>query len=356
MTGAFIRVVIMPMAAVAVAVLAAMLFLWLTGYPALATFREIVSQCFQDWYGFGQVLRAMTLLIFTGLAVAVAFQGGLFNIGVEGQLYIGSISVAIAGYYLSMMPASALRAMPWFVMLAIFIIIAMLTAGLWGLIPGALKAATGAHEVISTIMMNFIAYALVNYLVRPSTGSYAIPGTLHTPAIPPEFRMPRLSQTMPVFQGSVVNYSIVVALAAAVLVYVMLRFTRLGFEVRAVGANPDAARLAGISPGKIAMTVMFISGALGGLVGIDFVLGYKGYFEENFSAGLGFIGIAVALLANNHPLGVIITAFLFAVLNYGEVAAAGEVPKDIIEVMEAAIIIFMLAGNRIFSKIASKRM
>ena len=350
-----LRIVVMPLAAIVVAVLIGMLFLRLTGYPALPTFRAIVTQSFSDWYGFGQVLRTTTLLIFTGLAVAIAFHAGLFNIGVEGQLYIGAIALGIAGFYLRAMAPDTLKQVPWIVWMLGAIALAMAAAGLWAMVPGILKATTGAHEVITPIMMNFVAYALINYLVRPDPASFAVPATLHTPAVPQHVRMPRLSELLPQFEGSTVNYALFVALAAAILAHLLLRYTRLGFEIRAVGKNPTAARLAGISPGRVIVFTMLLSGALGGLVGVDFVLGYKGYFEENFSAGLGFIGIAVALLANNHPIGVVFTAFLFAVLNYGKVAAAGEIPKDIIDIMEAAIIFSVIIGNRIFLRMLLAR-
>lgn len=346
-----IRVVVLPLVAICAAVLLGMVFLWATGYPALPTFRAILQQSFNDWYGFGQVLRTTTVLIFTGLAVAIAFQAGLFNIGVEGQLYIGAIAVGIAGYYLKAVPRDSLERVPWIVYTAGFVLIACIAGGLWAFVPGVLKAVTGAHEVITTIMMNFIAYALINWLVRPDPRSFAVPATLHTPMLPKYLWMPRLAKMFPVFQGSIVNGSLFLAVGAAIAIYFLLRFTKTGFEIRAVGKNPTAARLAGISPARVIILTMIISGALGGLVGIDFVLGYKYYFEENFSAGLGFLGIAVALLANNHPIGVIFTAFMFAVLNYGKVAAAGEIPKDIIEIMEAGIIFAVIIGNKIFARL-----
>ncbi|MBX7244877.1 MAG: hypothetical protein K1X53_05225, partial [Candidatus Sumerlaeaceae bacterium] len=233
----------------------------------------------------------------------------------------------------------------------LFMLVGILAGGAWAAIPGTLKAVTGAHEVITTIMMNFIAYYGINYLVRPSPASFAVPATLHTVRIPESLRMPRLSEYIKPLEGSQVNGALVIALLAALAVYILLWHTRLGFEMRAVGQNPTAARLAGISPGKIIIISMFLSGGLASLVGVDFVLGLKGYFEENFSAGAGFIGIAVALLANNHPIGVIFTAFLFGVLNYGKVAA-GDIPKDIIDIIQAAIIFSMILGTRIFNRMA----
>lgn len=350
MTERILRAVIIPVAAVAFAVALGMFFLWLGGYPAMATFKSILEQSFRNWYGFGQVLRTTTLLIFTGLAVALAFHAGLFNIGVEGQLYMGSVAAAITGYYVGLLPANRIGGVPWVMWFALFTLVAMLAGGLWAAIPGVLKAVTGAHEVITTIMMNFIAFAFINYLLRPEEGSFAVPATRHTPGIPQSLRLAKLSEVFPVFKGSTVSYALVIALVAVVAVQVILRFTRKGFEIRAVGKNALASRLAGIYPKRIIVLTMFASGALAGLVGVEFVLAYRGYFEEGFSGGLGFVGIAVALLANNNPIGIIFTAFLFAVLNYGKVAAAGQVPKDTIEVMQAAIIFCVIIGNKLFAR------
>jgi simple sugar transport system permease protein len=346
-----LRSVVVPLVAIGIAVLAGMLFLYVAGYPVLSTFRAIIQQSFQDWYGFGQVLHATALLTFTGLAVAIAFQAGLFNIGVEGQLYMGAMALGIAGYYLKGVPKETIESIPWIAWMAGLIVISMLAAGAWAAIPGILKATTGAHEVITTIMMNFVAFAWINYFVRFDPNSFAVPATVRTPAFPQHLRMPRLSSFIPECEGSVVNCSVFLALAASFAVYAVLRFSKLGFELRAIGKNPVAARLAGIVPGRVTVLTMFLSGAVSGFVGIAFVLGHKGYFEEGFSAGLGFMGIAVALLAHNHPIGILFTAFLFGVLNYGKVAAAGEIPKDIIDVMEAAIIFSVVIVNKVFGNL-----
>ncbi len=346
----FVRVILSPAIALALSLLVGMGFLWVCGYPVISTFRAILTQSLQDWYGLGQVLHTATLLTFTGLAVAVAFRAGLFNIGAEGQLYVGAMALGIAGYYLKGVPRETIQQLPWVVWMVALTLLAMLAAGLYGLIPGLLKAFTGAHEVITTIMLNFVALAWINYLLRYDPNSFAVPATVRTPAFPDFMRLPRLSAWFSGFQGSVVNVSLFLAIAAAFAVWWMLRATKLGYEIRAVGKNPIAARLAGISPRKITIVAMFLSGSLAGLVGVSFVLGHKGYFEENFSAGLGFLGIAVALLASNHPLGVLFTALLFGILNYGKVAAASEIPKDIIEILEAAIILSIVIVNRLTTR------
>ena len=151
------------------------------------------------------------------------------------------------------------------------------------------------------------------------------------------------------FSGSVVNWSLLLAFAAVVVVALALYRTRLGFEIRAMGGNPHAARMAGVRPGRVTVLTMLLSGAVAGLASVDLVLGYKGYFEESLGLGMGFLGIAVALLAANEPVAIPFAALLFAVLNYGKVAAAGEVPKDIISIMEATLIFSLLAANRVFA-------
>src|SRR5262245_20590570 len=150
----FLRTFVVPVVAVAAGVLVGMLFLWATGYPAVATFKNIVRESFHDWYGFGQVLRWATLLTFTGLAVAIAFKAGVFSIVVEGQLYIGAVVLGIAEYYLKQMPKESVEGVHWSLYLLGAIGVSMLCSGIWAAIPGVLKATTGAHEVISTIMMN----------------------------------------------------------------------------------------------------------------------------------------------------------------------------------------------------------
>lgn len=342
---------VLPLLAVSAAVLIGMLFLWASGYPAVETFEAIVRGAFEDSYGFGQVLQKTTVLIFTGLAVALAFHAGLFNIGVEGQLTIGALAIGIAGYYLKEeVPKDLLSQVPKAVWIGGLAAAGMAAAALWAGFPGALKATTGAHEVITTIMMNYIAFSLAIWFLRPEEGSFAVPATQHTPAVPRSIRMPLLSGNFESMAGSRASWTLVLAVFCAGLAWVLLYKTKWGYEVRAVGQNPYASRLAGIRPGWVAVVTMLLSGGIAGLVGVDHVLGDKGYYEYGFSGGIGFLGIAVALLANNNPIGVVFTAFLFGTLNYGKVAAAETVPKDIIEILQAAIIFSVVVGNRVLAR------
>ncbi len=295
-------------------------------------------------YGFGQVIYKTTPLIFTGLAVAFAFRTGLFNVGGEGQLYMGTFVTALAGAY---MPASV--PIPLAVILCL--LAGFLAGGVVGFIPGYLKAKAGSHEVINTIMLNFIVMAFINYLL---IAYFKVPETLHTKDIIQNAHLARLSSFFPFLQGSSANLSFIVALIACVVVYIVLWKTKFGYELRAVGNNPEAAETAGINVKKCIILSMIISGGLAGLVGINFVLGFKYYFEEGFSSGLGLMGIAVALLGRNHPFGVIISAFLFGILSQGGFAINAVVPKELVDILQAIVIICVVASTQEVRKMLLK--
>lgn len=315
------------------------------GGSPLNVFKTIVKESLTSGYGLGQVLQKTTQLIFTGLAVAIAFRCGLFNMGAEGQLIIGSLFIGIAGTIDYGLPA---------VLTILFCITAgIIGGGLWGALPGFLKARYGAHEVITTIMLNFIAFALVNWIIE-------IPGiapkeTVHTYPIIEKAVLLKLSTLFPFFAGSTVNISFVLSIFIAIGVWIFLNKTTWGYELRATGLNPNAAETYGISTKKMIIFSMALSGAIASLVGADFVLGYKNYFELDFSAGIGFMGIAVALLAGNNPIAVVPAAFLFGILSYGKITLGTEVPKEIIEIIQAVVIIlvalFTVVGRKMIRTI-----
>jgi simple sugar transport system permease protein len=276
-------------------------------------------------YGFGQVLYKTTTLTFTGLAVALALRAGLFNIGAEGQLAAGGFVAAVIGLVL---PAGT----PGLLAVPLCILAAAMGGGVVGAVPGALKARFGAHEVIVTIMLNFIALALLNWLVA---AHLHVPETLHTPDINAG-RVPRLGG---VFTGSAANWILLLALATAAAVWFYLFRTRRGYELRAVGLQPDAAEYAGVRVGGVWMRAMAVSGALAGLGGVNFVLGYKHYYEDGFAGGAGFLGIAVALVGRNDPVGVVLAALFFATLSQGGLAINAVVPKQMVEVLQGVVIL-----------------
>jgi ABC-type uncharacterized transport system permease subunit len=330
-----------PLVALAVAFGFGALFIALVGQNPWFVYGKLLAGTFGSFYGVGQVLFKATPLIFTGLAVALAFKAGLFNIGAEGQLYIGTFAVAWVGF--------TFTGLPGFLLVPLCVLAGALGGALWGLIPGYLKARFGTHEVINTIMLNFIAVALTGYFV---SHVYFVPETIHTQRIAPQAQIPRLEELWPAFRGSPVNVSLFLAVAVALFVYLFLWRTKFGFELRAVGLNPWAAEYAGISVPYGIVTSMALSGGLAGFVGVDFVLGYKYYYESNFSAGLGFMGIAVALLGRNHPLGVVLAALLFGTLSYGGLVINSIVPKELVEILQGIVILAVISGTYVFGRIA----
>jgi len=322
-----------PLVALLVALVVGDILILLVGQSPGAVYRLMLSGTWGNWYGFGQVLYKATTLLCTGLAVALALRAGLFNIGGEGQLAAGGFAAAVVGLVL---PAGT----PGILAIPLCIGAALAAGGLVGAVPGVMKARFGAHEVIVTIMLNFIVLAFLNWIVA---SHLHVPETLHTP----EMRagtLPRLMDWISPFHGSAANASLFIAIAAAVIVGWMLFRTRGGFELRAAGLQPDAAEYGGVRVGRVWIKAFMISGALAGLGGINYTLGYKHYYEEGFSGGAGFLGIAVALVGRNHPLGVVIAAFLFATLSQGGLAIHALVPKQMVEVLQGVVILAVAAA------------
>ncbi len=276
-------------------------------------------------------LVASVPLIFASLAVALGFRCGLFNIGAEGQLLVGALASVWVGYRVT--------GLPWIIHMPLAVLAGAVAGGIWGAIPGYLKARTGAHEVITTIMMNWIAIRLTDWLTRgPMARS---PGVPKTPGILPTAYLPQLS-TDPRVRFHVGFF---LALAVAALVYWFLFKTTLGFEIRTVGANPDAARYSGVSVSGSFVLAMALSGALAGLAGSAQVLGVTHFLAAGFSPGFGFDSIALALLGKSHPVGVVLASLLFGSLRAGatKMQSQAHIPVDIIGILQALIIMFVAA-------------
>lgn len=347
-----------PLLAVVAAFAVGSIIVWLIGDSPLETYKLLLGSALSWPDGIGNTLFNATPLIFTGLAVAVAFRCGLFNIGAEGQLYVGAFAAAWIGIkfggVMAPGPDGNIVSWSWLSLPAVLLVplcmLAAMGAGAaWGAIPGVLRARFGAHEVINTIMMNFIALALVSYFTQYY---YKVPGDaiLQTAPIGAAAHIPTFGQIIPGFPTRIpLNVSFILALLACVAVYVFLWKTKWGYELRAVGANPAAAEYGGISPQRQIVIAMAISGALAGMVGINEVLGYRGRYYDGFSANYGFLGIAVALLGRNHPAGVLLSALLFGALLRGGIFVDGfteKVSKDLVEVLQALVILFVaVAGN-----------
>lgn len=320
--------VLAPLVALLVALVAGDLLILIYGEAPGEVWRLLIEGTWGNPYGFGQVLYKATTLTCTGLAVAMAMRAGMFNIGGEGQLAAGGFGAAMVGLWL---PAGT----PSVIAILLCVLAALLAGSAVGAVPGALKARFGAHEVIVTIMLNFIVLAFLNWIV---SSRMAVPETLHTEAMNAG-TVPRLSEAFDAFHGSAANWTIVVVLAAVAASWWFLFRTRGGYELRAVGLQPDAAQYAGVKVGGVLWRAMALSGALAGLGGINFVLGYKGYYEDGFTGGAGFLGIAVALVGRNHPVGVVLAALFFATLSQGGLAINAMVPKQMVEVLQGIVIL-----------------
>ena len=322
-----------PLVALAIAMVVGDLLILVFGQSPGEVYRMLLQGTWGNWYGLGQVLYKATTLTFTGLAVALGMRAGVFNIGAESQLAAGGFLAALLGLAL---PAGT----PTIVAVLLACIAAAIGGGAVGWVPGVLKAKFGASEVIVTIMLNFVVLALLNYVVATHLH---VPETLHTPDIHAG-RVARLADFTMKFRGSAANLTMLLAALAAVVVAWYLFRTRRGFELRAVGLQPEAAEYGGVNVGTVWLRALTLSGALAGLGGLNYVLGYKGYYEEGFATGSGFLGIAVALVGRNHPLGVVIAALLFATLSQGGLAVNALVPKQMVEVLQAIVILAVVAS------------
>jgi simple sugar transport system permease protein len=327
--------VLQPFFAVALGLALGLGVTWAAGENPWHVLRILAHGAFGSREDFGWTLFYATPLIFTGLSVAIAFHAGLFNIGAEGQLTLGALGAAAVG---ALWPG-----MPWPVAPAVAGFAAILGGVLWGAIPGWLRARRGSHEVINTIMLNFIAAGVASYVTlyllknpdsqnpetRPIGGGYML-------------------HSFGIFGEAPVGLALPVAILAAFLVWLFLWRTPLGFELRAVGQNESAARAAGIDAGRIRIIAMSLAGGLAGLVGVAEVLGNAGKFRMGFSPEYGFLGIAVALLGRNQPMGVLAAALMFGALHKGALSLDMEtehVTRELSLVLQALIILSVSADG-----------
>jgi len=271
-----------------------------------------------------------TPYIFAGLGVALGFRGGLFNIGAEGQLFVAALACVLAGY--------SITGLPWIIHLPLTIMAGALAGALWGAVPGFLKARFGAHEVINTIMMNYVAFRLTDYLLN---GPMQRPGGL-----PISYDVLPSAQLPTLFSPPVrLHWGFFLALAMAWFIYWFLWKTPLGMEIRMVGANPNASRYAGIRITAITVLTMAISGALAGLAGVGQILGVEHKVVRAFSSGYGFDAISLALLGNSHPLGVVLASLLFGFLRGGaaRMQSVAGTPVELIRIIQGLTILFIAA-------------
>ncbi|TCD16096.1 ABC transporter permease [Oricola cellulosilytica] len=338
---------LIPLVNLAVAFAVSGLVVLLVGENPLRAAVLMVEGAFSTGDGIGYTLFYATNFIFTGLCVAVAFHCGLFNIGGEGQAYVGGLGVAIGALTFG-------AALPWWINLPIATLLAAAMGALWALIPAYLQAKRGSHIVITTIMFNFIAASLMVWLLvgmlkpaglmAPETRRFADGAVL-----------PRLDWLIEMFgftiRSAPFNITFLLALASAYGVWVLIWRTRLGYEIRTMGFSPTAAKYAGINQTRIIVITMMISGALAGMMALNPVMGAQNRLQLDFVTGAGFVGIAVALMGRSHPAGIIPAAILFGMLYQGGAEIAFEMPaisRDMIVIIQGLVILFAGALEHMF--------
>jgi simple sugar transport system permease protein len=331
-----------PPIAVLLALVVGSIPIALAGVDPILAYRELYNGAFGSAFGISETIIKSAPLILAGLGFAVAARCGLFNIGGEGQIYIGALGTTLIGLYLH--GWSPLVAIPF------AILGGMIFGGLWAAIPGALKAQFGISEVITTIMFNYIAINIISYLIRGPL--------IEPPGYFPETAKLAEATWYPSLLGTRIHLGIPIAVAFAILIYVVLWHTPLGFQIRAVGLSPDAAEYAGIRVKKDVILAMLISGAMAGLAGTNEMLGIQHRLIEAFSPGFGFDGIAVSLLGQNHPIGIVIAGILFSGLRAGAGAMqrAVGIPDAIVRTIQGLVVLFVVAGIMIPRFIARVRL
>jgi simple sugar transport system permease protein len=333
------------LASFVIAMLAGSLLILAYGENPVEVYRSIFEASLGSVDGIGYVLAIATPLIFSALAVAICFKGGLFNIGVEGQYIFAMVVAAWAEVSLGFLPGPLL--------VPATLIAGMLGGMVWAAVPAILKVRTGAHEVVTTIMMNGIAISFLAWALNgPLKFNDAPEGAfvdLRTNLFPEQGLIGDLGKTFGVTPGAHLSWLLFVAIGAAILVWFLIRRTRLGYEARAVGSSPGSAKAGGVSIGRIQLKLFLISGALAGLVGMQQILADRGYLPQNYVIALGFTGIAVAFLGQNNPIGIIFAAILWGVLSRGEVALQieSQVPREFIIILQGILILSVVITYQI---------
>ena len=318
-----------PVIAIIFGFLVGALVILAIGKNPLLAYMAIYKSVFSGMRNFSETIAYVTPLIFTGLAVAFAFRCGLFNIGAEGQVIVGMFVTGYIGFTWPHLPPV--------ILLPLAVLGGALAGAIWSGIPGLLKARLGVHEVINTIMMNHIAFYLVNWLV---SDPFKAPNYQATAPVPESIRLTKLSDLLS-FEPASGHTGIFVALAAAVICYFILWRTTLGFEIRATGFNAGASKYAGVNTSRSLFMAMVISGAFAGLGGALQTLGVRyRVWEMAAFPEFGFNGIAVALIGKNHPAGVVLGAFLFGALMRSDAAIQmqADVPRQVVAIIQAAVI------------------
>ncbi len=345
--GSALNKIAVPVLAVFTALVVGAIVILISGGNPLLAYKGLWEGAFGSPKAISETLVWSTPYILAGLAVALAFRGGLFNIGAEGQLALGAVAAAWVGYAL---PKVLNTSIPPIIHVLLAVGAGVLAGGIWGGIPGWLKARFGSHEVINTIMMNYIALLITSFLLNgPMKDPNPLNVVARTPNIAESARIGRIfaGSPDPILNTLRVHWGTVIAFIVAFLVWWLLWKTTKGFEIRTVGMNPDAARYSGVNVGRTIILTMFLSGALAGLAGALEVTALNYRHELSFSLGYGFDAIAIALLGRTHPAGVVLAAILFGAMRNGatRMQFLTQIPVDIISVVQALILLFVAADE-----------
>jgi len=338
-----LRPVLTPFLAIFTALLIGAIVMLLSGDNPLLAYYGLLNGAFGSAQGWARTIRKMTPFIFTGLSVAFAFKAGLFNIGASGQFLIGTVCAAAVGVNF--------EGLPFIIHMPLALLAGMLGGAIWGAIPGALKVWRGTHEVISTIMLNYIASLFSGWLVYAGGTQGQSPGPLSDP----EAAARAISETKDIVVNARipfifaepyrVHWGIVIALVTAGVIWWLLQKTTIGFEIRTVGLNPRAAKYAGMKVGRTVVMTMAIAGLLAGMAGAVDTLGLNHKFAPEFTGSAGFEGITIALLGKTHPVGVVLSSFLIGGMNAGAAKMQFDsgVRAEIIQVVQGLVLAFVAA-------------
>ncbi|EST52493.1 branched-chain amino acid ABC transporter permease [Brevibacillus panacihumi W25] len=324
---------LVPVIAIILGLLVGAIAMLAGGFNPILAYTALVEKVFGSAYNFGETIRQITPLIFTGLAVAFAFRTGLFNIGAEGQFIVGMVAATTVGVAFEL---------PAFIHAPLAILAGAIAGGLWGSVAGYLKAKRGVNEVITSIMMNWIALYLANWVMN----SFFVPKGQQRSEMVHDSAIITITWLSQMFDNARLHWGTLIAVLAAIFFYVIMWKTRTGYELRAVGLNPHASEYAGMNVNRNVIKAMFISGLFAGIGGAAEILGVF-HYQAILTAqpGYGFDGIAVALIGGNTPIGVILGAILFGILSFGAagIKFTAGVPVELIRVVIASVIFFVAA-------------
>ena len=339
------RTLTLELGGILIAVLAALvggsIVIFLTSAEPLVAMKAMFIDPFSSMFNIGTILNKAVPLILTGLALSVVFQSGVFSMGAEGQLYIGAFVGTVVGV--------SFTGLPVLLHMLLILLCAMVGGALFGAIPGLLKAYLNANEIVTTLMLNFVAILTTSYLVNnhfeaPDAGGFARMQYLDSNLLLTKF-----------ISGTSAHTGIFIALIAVVAVYILLYHTSIGYELRLVGQNPHFAKYGGINTVKVIVLSVMLSGALAGLAGIVEIMGIQKTFKENFSSGLGFDGIIIALLARSHPIGVLFASLFYAYILVGSqtMQLGSDMPREVAVIIQVLLVLFVTA-QAIFTFIKQK--